>query len=98
MRSATARASGIECDMWIVSISNGPALTRSPASSTSQRRVADLVLLELRAHQPERQRAAVDRSGMPSSRSTYGSAPDVVLVAVGEHDRLDVVGALAQAR
>ena len=33
--SATARASGIECDMWIVSISNGPALTRSRGSRTS---------------------------------------------------------------
>ena len=31
---ATARASGIECDMWIISISNGPARRRSPSSST----------------------------------------------------------------
>ena len=35
MLSATARASGIECDMWTSSIANGPALDLSPAGSSS---------------------------------------------------------------
>ena len=61
-----------------------------------QRRLAQLVLLELRAHQADRQRAAVDRRRHPDLAEHVGQRSDVVLVRVGEHDRLDLVGAAAQ--
>ena len=82
--------------MWIISISNGPGLDPLAGVEHLERRVADLVLLELRAHQPDRQRPAVDRRRHADLAQHVGQRADVVLVAVGEHDRLDVVGALAQ--
>ena len=96
MRRTTARESGIECAMWTSSSSNGPTSHRSPARQHLERRVAEPVLLELRAHQADRQRAAVDRGRAPDLAQDVGQRADVVLVAVGEHDRLDVVGAVAK--
>ena len=82
--------------MWTISSPNGPASTRSPTLEHLERRVAELVLLELRAHEADRQRPAVDHRRHPDLAQHVRQRPDVVLVPVGEHDRLDVVGALAQ--
>ena len=54
------------------------------------------VLVELRAHHRRGQRAAVDRRRAVELAQHEGQRAHVVLVPVGEHDRLDVVGALAQ--
>ncbi len=56
------------------------------------------MLVELRADHLHGQRAAVDgRHGVvPDLAQQVGQCADVVLVAVGEHDRLDVLGPLAQ--
>jgi hypothetical protein len=54
------------------------------------------VLLELRAHQPDRQRSAVDHRRHADLAQHVRQGADVILVAVREHDRLDVVRALAQ--
>ena len=94
--SATAQASGIECDMWIISIPNGPASLDPAGRQVAQRHVAQLVLLELRADHPDRQPAAVDRRRDADLAEDVGQRADVVLVAVGEHDRVDVVDPLAQ--
>ena len=67
-----------------------------PGLEHLQRRVAELVLLELRAHQPHGQRAAVDHRRHAELAQHVGQGADVVLVPMGEHDRLDVVRALAQ--
>ena len=56
-----------------------------------QRHVAELVLLELRADHADRQPAAVDGRRDADLAEDVGQRADVVLVAVGEDDRLDVV-------
>ena len=61
-----------------------------------ERRVAKPVLLELRAHQADRQRAAVDDRRHPDLAQDVGKRPDVILVPMGEDDRLDVVGVIAK--
>ena len=94
--SSTPRASGIECERWISSSSKGPAWTFSPGGQLLQRRVAELVLVELGADHADRQQAAVDHRRHADLAQHVGQRPDVVLVAVGEDDRLDVVGAVAQ--
>ena len=82
----------------------GPARSRTARPSSLagrqllERDVAELVLVELRAHHPDRQQAAVDHGRDADLAQHVGQGPDVVLVAVGEDDRLDVVGALAQDR
>jgi hypothetical protein len=58
--------------------------------------VGELVLVELGADHADRQQAAVDLRRHPDLFEDVGQRPDVVLVAVGEDDRLDVVCALAQ--
>jgi hypothetical protein len=60
-----------------------------------QDRVAkELVVLELVAHQPEGHPGAVDRPVEAADHKRQRA--DVVLVAVGQHDRLDLVGVLHQ--
>src|SRR2546430_169990 len=59
---------------------------------------AEQVLVELRPHHPDRQRPAVD--GRHARRADLArderQRADVVFVPVRQHDRLDVVRALAQ--
>ena len=74
----------------------GPALDLLPRRQLLQRRVGELVLVELGAHHPDRQQAAVDHRRHADLAQHVGQGADVVLVAVGEDDRLDVVGAVAQ--
>ena len=52
--------------------------------------VGDLVLLELAAEQLERERRAVDRDAASEVAEQVRERPDVILVAVGQHDRDDV--------
>ena len=54
------------------------------------------MLVELRADHADRQLAAVDHRRLADLAQHVGQRADVVLVAVGEDDRLDVVGAVAQ--
>jgi hypothetical protein len=58
--------------------------------------VAQLVLVELGAHHRGGQRAAVDGWGAVELAQHERQGADVILVPVGEHDRVDVFGALAQ--
>ena len=88
--------SGIECERWISSSSKGPTWHLLPGRELLQRRVAELVLVELRADHPDRQQAAVDHRRLAELAQHVGQGADVVLVAVGEDDRLDVVDAVAQ--
>ena len=74
----------------------GAGLHLLPRRQLLQRRVAELVLVELGADHPDRQQAAVDHRRRADLAQHVGQRADVVLVAVGEDDRLDVVGALAQ--
>ena len=90
------RMSGIECERWISSSSKGPSLHLLPRRQLLQRRVAELVLVELGADHADRQQAAVDHRRHADLAQHVGQRADVVLVAVGEDDRLDVVGAVAQ--
>ncbi len=96
MVSRTPRASGIECERWISSSSKGPSLDLLPRRQLLQRRVAELVLVELGADHADRQQAAVDHRRLADLTQHVGQRADVVLVAVGEDDRLDVVDAIAQ--
>ena len=61
-----------------------------------QRRVGEFVLVELGADHADGQLAAVDHRRRADLPHHVGQRADVVLVAVGEDDRLDVVGAVAQ--
>ena len=62
--------------------------------------VPQLVLVELgachRKGQPRRRRPAAAHRSSRRSRSTHGQRAEVVLVTVGDHDRLDVIDAIAQ--
>ena len=58
--------------------------------------VAQAVLVELGAHHRRGERAAVDGRRAVELAQHEGQRADVVLVPVGEHDRLDVLGPLAQ--
>jgi hypothetical protein len=55
-----------------------------------ERRVAGPMLLELRAHEADRQGATVDHRGHPDLPQDERQRADVVLVPVGEDDRLDI--------
>ena len=94
---STPRMSGIE---WVEVDElqlERPALHLLPRRQLLQRRlVAELVLVELRADHADRQHAAVDDRRDADLAQHVGQRADVVLVAVGEDDRLDVVGAIAQ--
>ena len=72
------------------------ALDLLPRRQLLQRRVGELVLVELGADHADRQQAAVDHRRHADLAQHVGQRADVVLVAVGEDDRLDVVGAVAQ--
>ena len=61
-----------------------------------QRHVTELVLLELRADHADRQPAAVDGGRDADLAEDVGKRADMVLVAVGEDDRLDVVELVAE--
>ena len=88
--------SGIECERWISSSSNGPAFTLSPAGSSCSGASESLCSSSFERTMPDRQQAAVDHRRLADLAQHVGQRPDVVLVAVGEDDRLDVVGAVAQ--
>ena len=64
----------------------------------AKRHVAELVLVELGADHADREQAAVDHGRHTDLAEHVRESPDVVLVAVREHDRLDVVRSVAQAR
>ena len=74
----------------------GTGLDRLPRRQLLQRRVAELVLVELGADHANREQAAVNHRRHAELTQHVGQGPDVVLVTVGEHDRLDVVDAIAQ--
>ena len=59
-------------------------------------RALQLVLLELGADHPDRQAAAEDHRGHADLAQEEGQRADVVLVAVGEDDRVDVVDPVAK--
>ena len=61
-----------------------------------QRRVGELVLVELGADHRDRQHPAVDDRGIADLAQHIGQGADVVLVAMGEDDRLDVVDPVAE--
>ena len=90
-RRARRRGSSAPCGR--ARARTGPAWTVSPARQDLERRVLELVLLELRAHHADRQQAAVDHRRHADLAQHEGQRADVVLVAVGEDDGLDVVGA-----
>ena len=84
--------------MCTSSSENGPSSSASPAVDLVQLDVAQLVLVELRARHRDRQRAAVDgrqRALLAELAQHPRQRAEVVLVAVRDHDRLDV---LARAR
>ena len=60
------------------------------------RHVLQPVLVELRAHHRGGERASVDGRGAVELAQHERQRAHVVLVPVGEHDRVDVLGALAQ--
>jgi HD-like signal output (HDOD) protein len=61
-----------------------------------ERRVGELVLVELGADHRDRQHSAVDHRRLADLAQHVGKRAHVVLVAVGEDDRLDVFGTLAE--
>ena len=89
VRIATARPSGIEWLTATNSQSNGPNRSRCPSvTSTGDRR--DPVLLELRRDERQRQLRA-HHGDVGALAQQVGHAADVVLVPVGQDDRLDLV-------
>ena len=93
---ATANESGIEWAIFTISTENGPASKVWPAKHVLDVGVLQPVLVELRAHHRRGERAAVDGRRMVQLPEHERQRAHVVLVAVGEHDRLEVVSALAQ--
>jgi hypothetical protein len=73
-----------------------PQLRFLPRWQLLERRLAQLVLVELGADHVHRQQPAVDHGRHAELAQHVGERSDVVLVAVGEHDRLDLAAALAQ--
>ena len=88
--------SGIEWAIFTGSTTNGPASISSPGRDLLQRHVLELVLVELGADHRDGQRAAVDGRPVVELAQHERQRAHVVLVTVGEHDRLDVGLALAQ--
>ena len=89
VRTATARASGIEWFTATNSHSNAPNCSRCPSRDLARRRL-DAVLLELGLDERERELGADERDVAAQAQQVRHGA-DVVLVAVREDDRLDVV-------
>ncbi len=73
----------------------GPELDRLARLECEQRVVVELMLLDLVAQQAARQRRGVDRHAREVGQDV-GQPTDMVLVGVGDQERLDLVGALAQ--
>ena len=90
VRSAMPIASGIEWPMRNGTAVNGPICSSSPGLEREQRVVVELVLLDLVAQQAARQRAGVDRHARELGQHVRQAA-DVVLVGVGDQERLDLV-------
>ena len=78
--------------MWTISTENGPRSSVSPRLDLLQRRLLELVLVELGAGHGHRQRAAVDRRDVLLAQLAQDprQRAEVVLVAVGDDDALDV--------
>ena len=84
--------------MWMSSRENGPHLELLAGGDVLEVDVSQVVLVELGAGHGDRQRAAEDgdvAAGVELAQHPR-QRPEVILVAVGDDDGLDVVGALAQ--
>ena len=87
---ASATQSGMLCVTRMNSIVNGPIVTTSRGLTVLSRSLrVDLVLVELRLDERERHRGAVDRA--VEERQHVRHRADVILVAVRQHERLDLV-------
>ena len=84
VRMAKPRASTIECVTRMASTRNGPISTTSRGWIVAQLELLDAELVELVAHEPERQRHAVDRHRHALDEERHRA--DVVLVAVRQED------------
>ena len=75
-----------------------PELEAFPVVELAELDVAELVLVELGAGHGDRQGPAVHgrEAPLPELPQHPGQRPEVVLVAMGDDDRLDLMGALAQ--
>ncbi len=75
-----------------------PGVDLVPGKDVLEVTVAEVVLVELGPGHGDRQPAPVHdrRLGSTEFAQDPGQCPDVVLVPMRDHDRLDVVGALAQ--
>ena len=87
--------------MWTISSVNGPASIELAGLDVLELDLAQLVLVQARAGHRHRELAPVDRRRVlellaPDLAQDPRQRADVVLVRVGDDDRLDVVGALAQ--
>ena len=74
----------------------GPGRCALARLEHDKRGVANLSLLQLRAHEAERQRATVDRLRDPELAEHVRNSAHMVFVAVGEDQRVDVVLALPE--
>ncbi len=74
---------------------NGPMVISSPGIECDQRVVVELVLLDLVAQQAAGEGAGVDRHAR-EFREHVRQGADVVLVGVGDEERLDVGAALLE--
>ena len=96
--SATPAASGIECVRCTSSMRERPGLGHLADRQHVEVDLAQLVLVELRAGHRDGQLAAVDDRDAVLAELAQDprQRPEVVLVAVRDDDRLDVVHPLAQ--
>ena len=95
VRRAIPIASGIEWPIRNATTPNGPIWSSSPGSSGEDRVVVELVLLDLVAEQAAGERRGVDRHAR-ELRQDVRQGADVVLVGVGDQERLDVGLALLE--
>ncbi len=93
VRIATASASGMEWLTATNSRSNGPSRSRSPSRTWWWTVSLQPVLAQLAVEQRQGQLGADQRDVAALAQEVRRGA-DVVLVAVGEHQRLDVVEAV----
>ena len=94
VRIATASASGIEWLTATNSSSKGPRVSRSPALHLVVDGLLEPVLAQLGVEQGEGQLGADERDVAALAQEVRRGA-DVVLVAVGQHQRLDLVEAVS---
>ena len=86
---ASATQSGMLCVTRMNSIVNGPIVTTSRGLDRLEAIAGiDLVLFELRLDERQRHGGAVDRTVEERHHVWHGA--DVILMAVGEDERLDV--------